>query len=97
MILVKLRLNSSDQDLAYRFDVSQSKNWKKWLAAMYVCLKPLIKWPEKEELMATMPHDFLRSFPKCVCIIDCFEVFCEHPSCLHKLILIISITIPSNS
>ena len=53
MVLVKLHLNSSDQDLAYRFGVSQSvvsKNWNKWLAAMYVHLKPLIKWPEKERI-----------------------------------------------
>ena len=32
--------------------------------------------------MATMPRDFLKNFPKCICIIDCFEVFCERPSCL---------------
>ena len=27
-----------------------------------------------------MPSDFKRHFNKCVCIIDCFEVFCERPS-----------------
>ena len=42
-------------------------------------LKPLVKWPEREMLKKTMPEDFKRGFPKCVCIIDCFEVFCERP------------------
>ena len=38
MVLMKLRLNVSDQDLAYRFNVSQSlvsKNWRKWIDVMY--------------------------------------------------------------
>jgi len=83
MVLMKLRLNLADQDLAYRFGVSQSlvsKNWKKWIDAMYIRLKPLIKWPDREQLMRTMPCDFRKNFPKCICIIDCFEVFLERPS-----------------
>lgn len=83
MVLMKLRLNLADADLAHRFGVCQSlvsKNWRKWIDAMYIRLKPLIKWPGREELMKTMPRDFLKSFPKCICIIDCFEVFLERPS-----------------
>ena len=26
-----------------------------------------------------MPEEFKQAFPKCVCLIDCFEVFCERP------------------
>ena len=47
---------------------------------MYTRLKPLIKWPEREELWTTMPFAFKKHFSKCVCIIDCFELFCERPS-----------------
>ena len=46
---------------------------------MYVRLKPLIKWPGREELYKTMPLDFKAHFKKCAVIIDCFEVFCERP------------------
>ena len=28
----------------------------------------------------TMPSNFRQDFKRCVCIIDCFEVFCERPS-----------------
>ena len=28
----------------------------------------------------TMPVDFRHHFKRCICIIDCFEVFCEIPS-----------------
>ena len=37
-------------------------------------------WPEREQLKKTMPVTFRDNFSKCVCIIDCFEVFCERPS-----------------
>ena len=43
-------------------------------------MKPLIKWPEREELKKTMPLEFVQHFPRCVCIIDCFEVFCQRPT-----------------
>ena len=80
MTLMKLRLNLFDQDIAYRFEVSQStvsKNFRKWINAMCIRLKPLVKWPAREQLLKTMPLDFKLHFRKCVCIIDCFEVFCE--------------------
>ena len=37
-------------------------------------------WPERDILRKTMPMDFRRHFPKCVVIIDCFEIFIEHPT-----------------
>jgi len=45
-------------------------------------LKPLIKWPGREELQKTLPLDFRAHFKKCVVIIDCFEIFCERPKSL---------------
>ena len=77
---MKLRLNVSDQDIAYRFGISQStvsKNFRKWINIMYVYL---IVWPGREEVLKTMPEGFKREFKSCTCIIDCFEFFCEHPS-----------------
>ena len=83
LVLMKLRLNLGDQDLAFRFGVNQStisRCISKWVDVMYVCLKALIKWPERELLMKTMPMDFRKSFKNCVTIIDCFEVLMERPT-----------------
>ena len=84
-MLMKLRLGLFDQDLAYRFGVHQStisRNFRKWIDAMFIRLKPLIKWPGREELQKTLPLDFREHFKKCVVIIDCFEIFCERPKSL---------------
>ncbi len=83
VVLMKLRLNVPNQDIAYRFGVSQSvicKNFKKWINVMYIYLQPLIVWPRREEVLKTMPEMFKNEFSRCICIIDCFEVFCERPS-----------------
>ena len=83
MVLIKLRLNLVDQDIAYRFGVHQStvsRNFRKWIDIMYTRLRRLIIWPEREQLLETMPMDFRKNFKRCVIIIDCFEVFCERPS-----------------
>ena len=44
---------------------------------MYTRLKPLVQWPFRTK---TMPIEFRKNFKQCICIIDCFEVFCERPS-----------------
>ena len=41
-----------------------------------------VNWPEREELLRTMPVDFRKDFGKCIIIIDCFEVFIERPTSL---------------
>ena len=38
-------------------------------------LKPLVAWPDKEQLILNMPQVFRKHFSKVRCIIDCFEVF----------------------
>ena len=76
--ILKLRLGLYNQDLAYRFGVHQatiSRNFRRWIDIMFTRLKPLIKWPGREELQKTMPLDFKAHFKKCVVIIDCFEIF----------------------
>ena len=47
---------------------------------MYTRLKPTIVWPNREEVIKTLPSDFRKEFRRCIVIIDCFEVFCERPS-----------------
>ena len=80
--VMKLRLSLFDQDLTYRFGIHQttiSRNFRRWIDVMYFRLKPLIKWPRREELKKMMPLDFKTHFKKCVVIIDCFDIFCERP------------------
>ena len=83
MVLMKLRLNLGDQDLAYRFQVTQStvsRYFNRWLDVLYTCLSCLITWPERDQLMKTMPMEFRKHFRKCVVIVDCFEIFVERPT-----------------
>ena len=83
VVLIKLRLNLGDQDIAFGFGVNQSttsRYFSKWINVMYIKMKPLIKWPERDELLKTMPMDFRKDFRQCVTIINCFEVFMERPT-----------------
>jgi len=85
IVLMKLRLNLGDQDLSYRFGVCQStisRYFSRWMDVLYIKLSCLVRWPERGELMKTMPTEFRKHFQKCVVIIDCFEIFIERPSSL---------------
>ena len=48
---------------------------------MDIRLRDLIIWPDRENLRKTMPMCFQESFGKKVAIIiDCFEIFLDHPT-----------------
>ena len=87
MTLMKLRLNLKNQDLAYRFHISQScvsRYFNKWINVMYSRLPSvLLFWPQKSEIEISMPLSFRQKFKDCVSIIDGFEVFCNR----HKNVL----------
>ena len=84
LTLMKLRLNLSNYDLAFRFAVSEStvgRVFSKWINAMDSRLSPLIKWPDRESLQKTMPFCYRRHYGlRVTSIIDCFELFIEKPS-----------------
>ena len=72
------------EQLSYHFGIHASnisRSIRKWFNVLYERLGALIKWPEREELLKTMPNDF-KAFGKCIVIVDCFEVFMERPSAL---------------
>ena len=81
---MRLRLNMAASFLSYEFNVSQStvsRVFTDVIDVMYVRMKPLVVWPEREELRKTMPMQFRKYFGvKCVIIIDCFEVFIDRPT-----------------
>lgn len=83
LVLMKLKLNLDERDLAYRFEISQSsvsRIFRKWISIMSERLKFLIRWLSREEVRKTLPVEFKKFFPRCVSIIDCTEVFIERPS-----------------
>ncbi|XP_019859329.1 PREDICTED: uncharacterized protein LOC100640513 [Amphimedon queenslandica] len=84
MVLMKLRLNANNSDLAFRFGVSEStvsRVFSKWIKVMDVRLNFLITWPKRELIQKTMPFSFIPTYGlKVTSIIDCFELFIEKPS-----------------
>ena len=46
---------------------------------MYLQLKELIVWPDRETLHSNLPLAFRKHFSQTRCIIDCFEIFIERP------------------
>ncbi|GFO49467.1 nuclease harbi1 [Plakobranchus ocellatus] len=87
LVLFKLKLNMPNQVLGDMFHVSSSTVSKIFLETLdvmyflYINLKQLIVWPERENLRKTMPKEFIKVYGRRVTIIiDCFEIFIEKPS-----------------
>ena len=81
---MRIKLNLYGKDLVYRFggvsEATVSRTFINVLDIMYACLRPLIKWPERDELKKTMPMDFRKHSQNCVVLIDCFEIFLDRPT-----------------
>lgn len=84
LFLMRLRLGCQLQDLAYRFCVSQptaSRICERWLIVFFNRIGPLVRWPDKEQVMKTMPVAFVDNFgSKVRVILDCFEISIDRPS-----------------
>ena len=84
LVLMRLRLNLSVQDLAYRVNISKStvsRTFKTVIAVIFDHMHPLPMWPDRDSMRLTMPMVFRRHFHlRVAVIIDCVEVFCEKRS-----------------
>ena len=86
LTLMKLRMNSPNQDLAIRFAISPtsvSRIFTTWLMLLYQKLKnsaALPSWPSKESIISTMPQSFTDLYPSTRVIIDCTEFPIQVPT-----------------
>ncbi|KAK9974226.1 hypothetical protein ABG768_022332 [Culter alburnus] len=84
LTLIRLRFDLPIQRLSHIFNVSRrtfSATFADTIDVLYARFSPLLYWPERHCLQATMPHQFLEAFGKRVAIIvDCFEIRTERPT-----------------
>lgn len=84
LTLMKLRLGSTNIDLAHRFGISATtvtNIFTTWLKVMAQELSCLIYNPSKESILQSMPKSFKKAgFTKVRHTIDCTEIFIETPN-----------------
>lgn len=83
LTLIKLRLNLTEQDLAFRFGISTStvsRYFITWICFLYHHLKEIEWCPTAEQVACTLPHAFKEKYPTTYIIIDASEVFVEKPT-----------------
>ena len=83
LVLVRLRLGLLEEDLAYRFGVSQSTVSRiiiTWINFLYLQLKQIPLWSPKALVMSYMPKEFKEKYPSTRVVIDATEVFIEQPA-----------------
>ena len=82
LVLCRMRLGLLEQDLAFRFGISQptvSRICITWINAMYSKFKEVSIWPTRQQVDAKMPASFA-DYPTTRVVIDATEIFIEQPS-----------------
>ena len=82
LMLCRLRLGLYEQDLAYRFQISQtsvSRICSTWINLCYYKFKELPIWPTRTIIDSHMPCIFQDLYPSTRCIIDATEIFIQKP------------------
>ena len=80
IMLVKLRRNFPEEELAVRTGVSQStisRAFRKWVTALATALRSLPIWPSREQVIFSMPANVQSMYPNARVIIDGVELFIE--------------------
>ena len=83
LLRVRLRLDLLQQDLAYRFGISQSSVSRiltTWIKFVYLKLKRIPLWPLRALVLSNMPNTFKMQYPTTRVIIDATEIFVEQPA-----------------
>lgn len=85
LMLVRLRLDLKEQDLANRFDLSiatVSRVFITWINFCYLRLGLLPCWPDRSTIRNTMPASFKELYPHTTAILDATEIRVNIPSSL---------------
>ena len=85
LVIMKLRLALTNEDLAYRFNINHnrvSQLFHEWIDMVSREFKRLIVWPDRQMIRETLPECFKLHYPRATCIIDCSEVFIERTTSL---------------
>ena len=85
LVMIRLRLGLFEDDLAYRFEISDTvvnRICITWINYMYLKLGRINIWPSQEVIRATMPDSVKAKYPNLEWIIDAFEIQSERPSSL---------------
>ena len=83
MTLSRLRLGLVEEDVAMRWNISQStvsRIFQTWLAFLDRHLSSVDWWLSRERIQATMPQVFRDKYPDTRVIIDATEIFVQQPS-----------------
>ena len=83
LTLMKLRLNLTEEDLAFRFAISLStvsRYFITWICFMYHHFKEIDWCPTSKQVAGTMPNAFKEKYPTTYMIIDARELFIQTPS-----------------
>ena len=86
LTLCRLRCGLMEQDLAYRFHISQatvSRIFTAWINFLYYKLSELPIWPSQTQVRDLMPSQFKHQYPNTCIIIDATEVYIQWPSDPH--------------
>ena len=82
LVLTRLRVGMLEQDLAVRFELSQSHVSRiitTWVNAMYHRFKKVDIWSTREQALTNLPEKVREFCPTLRCIIDATEIYIEQP------------------
>uniref|UniRef100_A0A1A8LUN3 Chromosome 4 open reading frame 48 n=1 Tax=Nothobranchius pienaari TaxID=704102 RepID=A0A1A8LUN3_9TELE len=80
MMLIKLRLNLTDELLGHLFGIEQSTVstiFQRWVKVVADRLQSLVLWPDREEFRRSLPKCYQSKFKNCVSIAHCLGVLVE--------------------
>lgn len=81
LTFMRLRLNLPLDHIAHLFDISRtttSNLFHDIVSVLLAHLSPLVLWPKRHCLQASMPHQYVEMFgDRVTVIIDCFELYIE--------------------
>ena len=83
LTMCRLRLSLKEQDLSYRFQISQptvSRIFNTWISFIFFKFKEVPLWPTREVIDTFMPTCFKSMYPTTKCIVDATEIFIEMPA-----------------